>query len=94
VRIVVRLFALARQRAGRAEVEVELAEGATVGDLKRALAAKVPDLAPLLPSVLIAVQAEYAPDDQPIPAGADVALIPPVSGGGPGQSIPSQGPTQ
>jgi molybdopterin converting factor subunit 1 len=94
VRIAVRLFALARQRAGRAEVDVELAEGATVGDLKRVLAAEVPDLAPLLPSVLIAVQAEYARDDQPIPPGADVAVIPPVSGGGPGRSILSKGPSQ
>ncbi len=30
---------------------------------------------------MIAVDQEYAPDDRPIPPGADLAAIPPVSGG-------------
>lgn len=81
MRVVLKLFAIARQRAGRPEVAVELPEGATVADLKRAVAASHPELAPLLPGLLIAVANEYAPDDRPIPAEAEVAAIPPVSGG-------------
>ena len=81
MRVTVRLFALASQRAGRAEVTIDLAEPATVADLKRALAADYPDLAPLLPNLMIAVAAEYADDQTPIPTGAEVAAIPPVSGG-------------
>jgi molybdopterin converting factor subunit 1 len=77
----VRLFALARQSAGRAEVAVELPDGADVTALKRALAEACPALGPLLPNVLMAVDSEYARDDQPIPPGAAVAVIPPVSGG-------------
>jgi len=78
------LFALARQRAGRAEVVVEIAEPATVSALKQALAAAVPDLAPLLPQLRIAVAAEYVHDEQAlIPPGVEVAAIPPVSGGRP-----------
>jgi molybdopterin converting factor small subunit len=84
VRLTVRLFALARQRAGRAEVAVDVAEPATVAALKQALAAAYPDLAPLVPQWMIAIDAEYAHDDQQrIPPGAEVAAIPPVSGGQP-----------
>jgi molybdopterin converting factor subunit 1 len=79
--VTVRLFALARQRAGRAEVSLELPEPATVADLRQALGAAFPDLAPLLPAVRIAVAAEYADDDQEIRPGVELAVIPPVSGG-------------
>jgi molybdopterin converting factor small subunit len=77
----VRLFALAKERAGSAEVVVDLPEPATVADLKRALAERCASLAPLIPHLLIAVDAEYAGDERPIGADADVAAIPPVSGG-------------
>jgi molybdopterin synthase catalytic subunit len=72
----VRLFAALRERAGRDALELELPEGAVVAD---ALAA-VDDLACDLPLVL-AVNREYAPRDQPLRAGDELALIPPVSGG-------------
>ena len=78
----VRLFALAKQRAGCAEVALELPDRATVGDLKRSLAAACPALGPLVPHLMVAVDAEYAPDDRLIPSGLEVAVIPPVSGGG------------
>jgi len=86
VQVTVRLFALARQRAGRTELTLDLPEPATAGALKRAIADRFPELAPLVPNLLIAVAAEYADDDTPIPPGAEVAAIPPVSGG-------SDGPT-
>jgi molybdopterin converting factor subunit 1 len=79
--VTVRLFALARQRVGSAQVVLELADGSTVADLKRALAANHPEVAPLVPNLLIAVDSEYAEDSTQIAAGAEVAAIPPVSGG-------------
>ena len=82
MQVTVRLFALAKQRLGRPELVLDLPSGATVADLKRAMADAHPGLAPLVPNLLIAVQSEYAPDDLPIPDGAEVAAIPPVSGGG------------
>ncbi|HMB04693.1 MAG TPA: molybdopterin converting factor subunit 1 [Isosphaeraceae bacterium] len=82
----VRLFALARERAGRASVAIELPESGTVADLRSALGETLPALAPLLPNLRIAVDAEYVADDRPIRPGAEVAVIPPVSGG---QSRPS-----
>lgn len=78
----VRMFAAARERAGRAVVEVDLPDPARVADLRQALASAVPTLAGLLPSLRFAVDAEYADDATPIPPGADLAAIPPVSGGG------------
>ncbi len=83
MKVHVRLFALARQRAGRPEVVVELPEPATVADLKRSLAEAIPELAPLASSLMIAVDSEYAGDDQLVGPESEVAVIPPVSGGEP-----------
>jgi MoaE-MoaD fusion protein len=72
----VRLFAILRQRAGRDRIELELPEGAKVSDALDAVA----DLAGGL-SLVMAVNREYASPDQPLAAGDELALIPPVSGG-------------
>lgn len=77
----VQLFAVARDLAGRGVVEIELPEGGTVADLRRALAAAVPSLAPVLPRVLVAVGADYARESAVLRPGDEVACIPPVSGG-------------
>ena len=72
----VKLFAGLRERAGSAELELELPDGAVVGDaLKevRALTEGVP--------VVMAVNQEYADPSAPLHGGDEVALIPPVSGG-------------
>ena len=81
MRLRIALFAVARERAGRGVIEVEVSEGATVADLRTAIAAEYPALATLLPATRIAVNADYARDDFPLPAAAEIALIPPVSGG-------------
>ncbi len=73
----VRLFAQLRERAGRGEVSVELPEGASVADAIAALG----DVAAGLP-VVMAVNREYADESAPLAAGDELALIPPVSGGG------------
>ncbi|HEX5272076.1 MAG TPA: MoaD/ThiS family protein [Gemmataceae bacterium] len=77
----VRLFARAKDLAGADAVDVRLPDGATVGDLRRRLAADRPALAGLLPRCAVAVAGEFADDALPVPAGAEVALLPPVSGG-------------
>jgi molybdopterin converting factor subunit 1 len=77
----IKLFAIARQRLGRDQVEVTLPGSATAADLRRALAEQFPALADVLPHIRIAINSSYANDATVIPAGAEVALIPPVSGG-------------
>jgi len=78
---VILLFATLRDRAGAGRVEIELEENACVKDLKITLARLFPALAGYLPNVLVAVNQAYAFDDDLIPAEAEVALFPPVSGG-------------
>jgi MoaE-MoaD fusion protein len=70
----VRLFAGLRERAGSAHVDVELPDGATVGDLLAAM-----ELAPR--SCIAAINREYADASSRIAPGDEVALVPPVSGG-------------
>lgn len=77
----VRLFAAAKQAAGRDMLDLELPEGATVGQLRVRLEREIPLLAGLMRRAAFAVDAEYATDARQIAPGADVACIPPVSGG-------------
>lgn len=81
MKVEVKLFAAARQLAGRPTWLLELPEGATIATLRAALAESVPSLAELLRHALFAVNTEYVSDQTPIPSGAEIACIPPVSGG-------------
>lgn len=77
----VRLFAHARELAGADAIEVALPPGATVGDLRLRIAEECPALAGLLERSALAVNDEFAEDELTLPLGAEVALLPPVSGG-------------
>jgi len=77
----VRLFAGAKQQAGCDVLTVELPAGATVAELRAALSVQTPQLAGLLRQALFAVGVEYATEATVLTVGADVACIPPVSGG-------------
>ena len=79
--VVVRLFARARDLAGADRVQLELPEGATVGELRRRLAQAYPALGKLVERSAIAVADEFAQDTDALSAGAEIALLPPVSGG-------------
>lgn len=77
----VKLFAVAKERVGADHCVVELAEPATVGALREALAVQVPALSALIANVRFAVNADFAKESTPLDAKSEVALIPPVSGG-------------
>jgi molybdopterin synthase catalytic subunit len=77
----VRLLARARELAGVEVIEVALPEPADVAVLRRALAEQFPVLAALVERSAIAIDEEYAKEDQEVRSGAEVALLPPVSGG-------------
>jgi MoaE-MoaD fusion protein len=76
VRVMVRLFAGLRERAGTSRSELELQDGATVADVWPAL-----ELGDEPSGLLYAVNRAYAEPDRPLTDGDEVALIPPVSGG-------------
>ena len=75
------LFARARDLIGADRIEVEMPEVSTVGDLRRFLVRRFPNLAGLIEKSAFAVNDEFANDATPISATAEVALLPPVSGG-------------
>jgi molybdopterin converting factor subunit 1 len=75
------LFAAHREAAGRSAVELALPEGATVGDLRRALGEAVPALAKEPLPTVVAVDGEFCGDGAPLRRGAKVAVFPPVAGG-------------
>ncbi|MGE5590453.1 MAG: molybdopterin converting factor subunit 1 [Bacillota bacterium] len=79
-----RLFAAAADATGARRLDWELPDGATVADLRQALAERLPGLARLAPLVMVAVNREYVQPDHALRDGDEVALIPPVSGGEPG----------
>lgn len=74
-------FARYKDLAGVKSTQFTIAGGQTVASLKETLAAAYPALAPVLPHALVAINHEFAGDETPIPAGAEVAVFPPVSGG-------------
>ena len=77
----VRLFARARDLAGADVLRIELSDGATVADLRRRIAANYPALSSLLERSALAVENEFAADSLVLSADAEIALLPPVSGG-------------
>jgi len=89
MKIRVRLFAVAREAAGTDFIDVEArgaadageSAGVTVGDLRSAFLAKLPQLAQASKQLLFAVDGEYATEATLVKPGSEVACIPPVSGG-------------
>lgn len=75
------LFARAQELAGCDEIEIELSEGARIGDLRRELLSAVPKLSVLSGSLLIAMNNSYASDASIVEPNAEIACFPPVSGG-------------
>jgi molybdopterin synthase catalytic subunit len=80
VPITVLFFAVAREAAGR-DSESLAAWPGTVGELRGSLQDRHPALAGVLHRCRLAVNQEFAQDGDPVPDGAEVAVIPPVSGG-------------
>jgi len=81
VTITVLLFAQARERAGTAKTSVELPDGSRVGDALAALERAHPSLAALRAHLAVAVDQRLAREDDLLAPGAELALLPPVSGG-------------
>lgn len=77
----VRLFAQARDLVQSERVRIELPETPTVADLRRILAERHPELAPLSSTLLVAIGVDYAEDDRLLMPEDEVACFPPVSGG-------------
>ena len=75
------LFARAKDLAGRPSLSLELPEGATVAGLRWAMAEACPRLSEFQARCAVAVEGELASDETALRENAEVALLPPVSGG-------------
>lgn len=74
-------FATAADALGAAELELELPAGSRVQDLRARLDREIPAFQPLWPRLAVAVDGRISRPEAEIPDGAEVALLPPVSGG-------------
>ena len=75
------LFAAAKEISGTQQLEVSVDEPCTVGRLKAALVSECPKIETLVARSAFSVDQAYADDQTEIGVGAEVAMIPPVSGG-------------
>lgn len=91
IRVRVRLFARQRELAGARELELELADGATIEDAWAALAWRVPAIADGRPYVRFALNGAYADPTAALADGDEVACVPPVSGGAGDEDWPAGG---
>jgi molybdopterin synthase catalytic subunit len=74
------LFASLKEQLGET-VALDVPEPVTVSALLRSFGERFPQFRSALPHLNVAVNLEYQVGDHAIPAGAEVALFPPVSGG-------------
>ncbi len=76
----IKAFGISQEIIGNKLLEMEVPDGHTISDLKKALIQKYPTF-DSLKSLYIAVNNEYAPESALLKEGDEIALIPPVSGG-------------
>ncbi len=81
MKIAVLFFGALKDLLGRSVDAIDLAEGARVRDVLLHYKRAVPRLEPMLPSLAVSVNLEYADGDRVLREGDEVALLPPVSGG-------------
>jgi len=81
MRLKLLFFAGHREALGTASRTFEMPEGATVGELFEALAARHPALRGMEGRTIVAVNRDRTGWDQRLQDGDEVAFYPPVSGG-------------
>ena len=81
MKVTVLYFAQARERADCVREQLELPEGCRIEDARAAIAKAHPALESLWPHLALALNGEIARDGMRVEPGAELALLPPVSGG-------------
>ena len=79
--ITVLFFAHLKEIAGTARSSLTIPQDTTIAVLKENLVRAYPDMRVAMRTALIAVNQQFAFDDEVVPEGAEVAVFPPVSGG-------------
>jgi molybdopterin synthase catalytic subunit len=79
--VTVLLFASIAEKAGTRSICLPYELGDTVASVRDRLLERYPQLERFVPTLLYAINEEYAKAEDLVPANATLALIPPVSGG-------------
>jgi MoaE-MoaD fusion protein len=86
MRVRVLFFGMLKDLAGKSSESIDLPEGTSIRELLAQYEAQIPRLKQFLASVALAINQEYASPDARLKEGDEIALLPPVSGGGPGSA--------
>ena len=81
MKILVRFFAIYRERSGVSKKIIQMPPDSRVLDLINSLRAQHPNLAPSDVQIVVAVNNEYVSEQVILKNDDEIALIPPVSGG-------------
>ncbi len=81
MQITILYFAQARDHSGCAKETIELPDGSRVAEAIVAIKRDHPKLEALWPHLAIAVDGALVDENATLAAGAEMALLPPVSGG-------------
>src|SRR5690606_29996259 len=81
MKVRIRFFHLLKQYARTDALEMEVPDGSTVGDIKNLVFDQFPGMKMLGGAVSLAQDMEYANPTDLAREGAEIALMPPVSGG-------------
>ncbi len=79
--ITILFFATMRDHTGERKISITVPENTQVSSLKAILAERYPQAVAALDATLVSINRDYAFDEDLIPAGAEVAMFPHVSGG-------------
>jgi molybdopterin synthase catalytic subunit len=86
VKIHVLAFASAGTAVGASEIDIDLPDGSSLEILRHELSGTYPALVPIWDRLAVAIDGELVGPDTPLHEGAEVALLPPVSGGRPSRA--------
>jgi MoaE-MoaD fusion protein len=81
VKIRLLAFASAGDALGTTEMDLEISDGSRVSDLRTRLDQDYPKIVPLWPRLAVAMDGRIVSSEELLQNGAEVALLPPVSGG-------------
>jgi molybdopterin converting factor subunit 1 len=76
-----KFFAAIKDIVGTPEVELELPDGTTAGELFQRYCRQHTPLSRYANNTMISVNLEFVPPETPLHEGDEIAFIPPVSGG-------------
>jgi molybdopterin synthase catalytic subunit len=74
-------FANLREKTGVRETTIEFQDGASILNIKALLLEKYPNLKTSMDTIIVAMNHEFAFDENLVSDGAEIAIFPPVSGG-------------